>query len=164
MSVLHRPTLVLNRNWQAINIVNVARALIMLWNESVRVVDPENYTTLTWEDWSKLRPEEDEQSINAVKTKICVPEVVVLLKYDKLPQATMDSVQVIADMYNLFFTFAQKRKKMMLVGIGTPYIRDVYIFPDGKLEESQKFLKNAPQYILNPGANHKLEKWEESPE
>ena len=80
-------------------------------------------------------------------------------KYDKLPQATLDSVQVIADMYNLFFTFAQKRKKMMLVGIGTPYVRDVYLFPDGKLEESQKFLKNAPQYILNPGANHKLERW-----
>jgi len=82
-------------------------------------------------------------------------------KYDKLPQATLDSVQVIADMYNLFFTFAQKRNKMMLVGVGVPYIRDVYLFPDGKLDESQKFLKNAPQYILNPGANHKLEKWED---
>ena len=82
-------------------------------------------------------------------------------KYDKLPQASMDMMQVVADMYNLFFTFAQKRKKMMLVGVGVPYIRDVYLFPDGKLDESQKFLKNAPQYILFPGANHILEKWED---
>ena len=78
-------------------------------------------------------------------------------KYDKLPQATLDSIQVIADEYNLFFTFAQKRKKMMLVGIGRPYIRDVYLFPDGKLDDSQKFLKNAPQYVLNPLANNMLE-------
>jgi hypothetical protein len=67
-------------------------------------------------------------------------------KYENLPQATKDLVQILADMYNLFFTFAQKRNKMMLVGIGRPYIRDVYIFPDGKLDDSQKFLKNAPQY------------------
>ena len=78
-------------------------------------------------------------------------------KYDKLPQATLDSVQVISDMYDVFFTFAQKRKKMMLVGIGKPHIRDVYLFPDNKLKESQKFLKNSSQYILNPQANHKLE-------
>jgi len=82
-------------------------------------------------------------------------------KYEKLPQATKDSVQVIADMYNLFFTFAQKRNKMMLVGIGQPYIRDVYLFPDEKLDNSQKFLKNAPQYILNPFARNKLEKIED---
>lgn len=82
-------------------------------------------------------------------------------KYDKLPPASKDMIQVMADMYNLFFTFAQKRKKMMLVGIGVPYVRDVYLFPDGKLDDSQKFLKNAPQYILNPGAEHKLEKIED---
>jgi hypothetical protein len=82
-------------------------------------------------------------------------------KYDKLPQATLDSVQVIADMHDLFFTFAQKRNKMILHGIGRPHIRDVYLFPDNKLEESQKFLKNAPQYLLNPLADNKLVKWEE---
>ena len=54
--VLNRPTLVLNRNWQAVNVANVARALVLLWNESARVVDPADYQTYTWEDWSKLRP------------------------------------------------------------------------------------------------------------
>ena len=38
--VLNRPTLVLNRNWQAVNVATVARALVLLWNESARVVEP----------------------------------------------------------------------------------------------------------------------------
>ena len=37
---LERPTLVLNRNWQPVNVATVARALVLLWNESARVVDP----------------------------------------------------------------------------------------------------------------------------
>jgi hypothetical protein len=38
--MLQRPTLVLNRNWQPVNVATVARALVLLWNESARVVDP----------------------------------------------------------------------------------------------------------------------------
>jgi hypothetical protein len=29
---LQRPTLVLNRNWQPVNVATVARALVLLWN------------------------------------------------------------------------------------------------------------------------------------
>ena len=46
--VLERPTLVLNRNWQPVNVATVARALVLLWNESARVVDPNDYRTYTW--------------------------------------------------------------------------------------------------------------------
>ena len=45
-SILQRPTLVLNRNWQPVNVATVARALIMLWNETARVVDPVGLPTL----------------------------------------------------------------------------------------------------------------------
>jgi hypothetical protein len=55
--MLERPALVLNRNWQPVNVATVARALVLLWNESARVVDPSDYQTYTWEDWSKLRIE-----------------------------------------------------------------------------------------------------------
>ena len=41
--VLQRPTLVLNRNWQPVNVATVARALVLLWNETARVVDPADY-------------------------------------------------------------------------------------------------------------------------
>jgi len=54
--ILQRPTLVLNRNWQPVNVATVARALVLLWNESARAVDPANYQLYTWADWSKLRP------------------------------------------------------------------------------------------------------------
>ena len=87
--VLNRPTLVLNRNWQAVNVATVARALVLLWNESARVVDPSDYQTYTWEDWSKLRPADDVRFIQAVRFRLRVPEVITLTDYDRLPAAAV---------------------------------------------------------------------------
>jgi 5-methylcytosine-specific restriction endonuclease McrA len=87
--VLQRPTLVLNRNWQPVNVANVARALLLLWNESARVVDPADYQAYTWDDWSKLRPRRGEQFIQAVRFRLRVPEVVTLTNYDRLPTAAV---------------------------------------------------------------------------
>jgi 5-methylcytosine-specific restriction endonuclease McrA len=80
---------VLNRNWQPVHVATVARALVMLWNESARVVDPSDYQTYTWEDWSKLRPAEGERFIRAVRFRLRVPEVITLTDYDRLPAATV---------------------------------------------------------------------------
>ena len=85
MKVLNRPTLVLNRSWQAINIVNAARAVLMLWNGIAKAVDPQTYQVFTWEDWSALRPEDGEHVIKAVSFNLRVPEVVTLNNYDKMP-------------------------------------------------------------------------------
>ena len=65
--VLQRPTLVLNRNWQPVNVATVARALVLLWNESARAVDPADYQAYTWEDWSRLRPHDDERFIRDIR-------------------------------------------------------------------------------------------------
>jgi 5-methylcytosine-specific restriction endonuclease McrA len=85
--VLQRPTLVLNRNWQPVNVATVARALVLLWNESARVVDPADYQLYTWADWSKLRPRGDEPFIRAVRFRLRIPEVVALNGYDRVPVA-----------------------------------------------------------------------------
>ena len=85
--ILRRPTLVLNRNWQPVNVATVARALVLLWNESARVVDPADYHRYTWADWSRLKPRADEDCIQAVRFKLRVPEVIVLCGYDRLPVA-----------------------------------------------------------------------------
>ena len=85
--ILQRPTLVLNRNWQPVNVATVARALVLLWNESARVVDPADYQLYTWADWSKLRPRDGEDCIRAVRFRLRVPEVVALSGYDRLPVA-----------------------------------------------------------------------------
>ena len=87
--VLNRPTLVLNRNWQAINVATVARALIMLWNESAKVVDPVDYQLYDWNDWSKLVPDRDEPFVQAVRQRFRVPEVVTLTEFDRLPAAAV---------------------------------------------------------------------------
>ncbi len=87
--ILEQPTLVLNRNWQPVSVATVARALVLLWNESARVVDPEDYQLYNWEDWSNLRPKEEERFVQAVRFKLRVPEVIVLCRYDRLPSATV---------------------------------------------------------------------------
>ncbi len=86
---LQRPTLVLNRNWQPVNVATVARALIMLWNETARVVDPSDYQLYEWEDWSRLVPNHDEPFVQAIRQRYRVPEVVVLAEFDRLPTAAV---------------------------------------------------------------------------
>jgi 5-methylcytosine-specific restriction endonuclease McrA len=88
-NVLQRPTLVLNRNWQPVNVATVARALVLLWNESARVVDPADYQTFDWNDWSELRPENGDAFVQAIRFRIRVPEVITLTEYDRLPTAAV---------------------------------------------------------------------------
>ena len=87
--MLNRPALVLNRNWQPVNVATVARALVMLFNEAARVVDPHDYQLYTWADWSRLAPRDGEPFIQAVSMRLRVPEVIVLAGYDRLPEAAV---------------------------------------------------------------------------
>ncbi len=88
-NVLHRHTLVLNRNWQAINVISVARSLSMVFSESARVVHPVSYQLLNWEDWSHLQPGDDEPCVRAATQRFCVPEVIALNQYDRVPVAAV---------------------------------------------------------------------------
>jgi 5-methylcytosine-specific restriction endonuclease McrA len=88
-SVLQRPTLVLNRNWQAVNVATVARALVLLWNEGARVVDVADYQMFSWSDWSKLRPREGDLFVQSVSFRLRVPEVIALLDYDRMPESAV---------------------------------------------------------------------------
>lgn len=82
-SILQRPTLVLNRCWQPVNVATVARSLTMLWNESAQVVDPDDFRLYTWADWAALRPRDGEPFLQAVTFRLRVPEVVTLTRYDR---------------------------------------------------------------------------------
>ncbi len=88
-SVLERPTLVLNRNWQPVNVAPVARALVMLWNESARVVDPDDFRLYSWSDWSRLRPRDGEPFIQAVTFRLRVPEVLTLTHYERTRESAV---------------------------------------------------------------------------
>lgn len=88
-SAVEQPTLVLNRNWQPVNITPVARALVMVWNGTARVVEPDSFQLYDWSDWAKQNPAEGESFIQAVTTQLRVPEIITLTGYDRLPNATV---------------------------------------------------------------------------
>ena len=88
-NVLNRPALVLNRNWQPVNVATVARALVLLYSESARVVDPHDFQLYTWDDWSKLQPRGGERFIQSARFRLRVPEVIALAGYDRLPAAAV---------------------------------------------------------------------------
>jgi 5-methylcytosine-specific restriction endonuclease McrA len=85
VATLSRPTLVLNRSWQPVHVATVARALVLLYTETARAVDPDTYRMYTWDDWAKLAPDRDEPFIRAVSMRIRVPEVVTLTQFDRVP-------------------------------------------------------------------------------
>jgi 5-methylcytosine-specific restriction endonuclease McrA len=84
-AVLNRPTLVLNRNWQPIGVASVAKALVKVFNDTARIVDPDDYRVYTWDDWAALRPDGEEPFIRSQRLRLRVPEVVTLTRYDRVP-------------------------------------------------------------------------------
>ncbi len=74
--IIERPTLVLNRNWQPVGVAPVARALVMVWNDSAQVVGVDDFRLFSWADWAKLVPGEDEPYVQAVRFRLRVPEVI----------------------------------------------------------------------------------------
>lgn len=87
--VLQRPTLVLNRSWQPVNVATVARALVLVWSDTARVVDPQDYQLYEWEDWAQLVPDDDQPFIQAVSQRIRVPEIITLNSFNRIPATTV---------------------------------------------------------------------------
>jgi len=87
--LLQRPTLVLNRHWQPIQIATVARALVLLLNESARVVDPNDFSTFSWDDWTRLKPKDGEEHIRTVRMQLRIPEAITLVEFAGQPIGTV---------------------------------------------------------------------------
>lgn len=88
-TALTRPTLVLNKGWQPVRVATAARCLMMLWNGTAKAVDLSDYQTYCWDDWSRLKPGEEDAVIRTVQREILVPEVVVLQHYARMPTQTV---------------------------------------------------------------------------
>lgn len=88
-TVLDRPTLILNRHWQPVNVTPVHRALILLFNEAAYAVDPEDFRLYRWEDWAQLEPRVGEPFLRTVRAHLRVPEVLTLAHYDRQREATV---------------------------------------------------------------------------
>lgn len=86
MRVLDRRVLVLNKLWTVVNVCSLQRAIGLLWTEKAKIIDPfDQFATYTWADWRQLRPAEDEAALRSTFERFKVPEVILLLDFDKLP-------------------------------------------------------------------------------
>ena len=84
-SVLSQPALVLNESWVAIHTVTVRRALRLMFTGAAKAVQPETYQAHEFDTWAGLAIAPDEPCIRTVRLRIKVPEVILLTRYDGLP-------------------------------------------------------------------------------
>ena len=81
--------LVLNRNWQAIHVKTPLEAVSMMYANTATVLYVEGeeiFQPMTWNQWIALPYDENELYINTVNSKIRVPKIIILAKYNKVPQ------------------------------------------------------------------------------
>jgi 5-methylcytosine-specific restriction endonuclease McrA len=87
MNLLREKVLVLNRNWQAVRVIDVELALTDMVRGAMTGLDtsdPDNLRPLTWSEWAELPVAEGELCIHTVKRKIKIPTVVALCSYAKM--------------------------------------------------------------------------------
>lgn len=91
-AVLEQPVLVLNRLWQAVNVVGVRRAFSLLARDYAQVVHVaeeayQTFSMLDWVDFSRHNPSiEEMEVVRTVRHSIRVPRVILLTVFDKLPR------------------------------------------------------------------------------
>ena len=104
------------------------------------------------------------ESYNLSTSAICdITEAVNSMgKYIDLPRATKDSMQDICDLFDVILCFNKqgKRNKLFISGIIKENLRSTYLYPDGKLDEHQKLLKNSTEFHLFPFSDSLLVKVE----
>ncbi len=88
--VLHKATvLVLNRNWQAIDVKTPAQAFCMMANGNATALDIEDagdMRPVRWVEWLILPVREQDYSVRTVRGGVRVPTVLVLARYSKVPR------------------------------------------------------------------------------
>ncbi len=90
-AALDQPVLVLNRLWQAVNVIGARRAFALLARGHAAVVhhqedDFRTFSLLDWIDFSIYNPPLDAlETVHTVNRTIRLPRVILLTYFDKLP-------------------------------------------------------------------------------
>ena len=90
-AVLDQSVLVLNRLWQAVNVIGARRAFALLAREHASVVhhhvdDFRIFSLMDWVDFSQSNPPLTEMdTVRTPRTTIRLPRVILLTHFDKLP-------------------------------------------------------------------------------
>lgn len=91
MDVLSKPVLELNKHMQPIGTTTVRDALCKLLSThpngepKAKVVDPETYAMFSWEDWSLIQTNADDEIIRSANFVFKVPDVILHTEYGKVP-------------------------------------------------------------------------------
>lgn len=89
MSILTKNTvLVLNRNWQAINITTPANAFSQMATDTATALNIEGQDVMVptkWSDWIQLPVREDDEAVGTPQGRIRIPTVVVCARFAKVP-------------------------------------------------------------------------------
>src|SRR5467141_1341751 len=90
MNILTKATvLVLNRNWQAINVRTPQEAFCMMATNvatGLEIEGEEHIRPVTWEEWITLPIREQDEAVHTVRGQIRVPTVIVAVNYAKVPK------------------------------------------------------------------------------
>lgn len=84
---LARRVLLLNRLWQAVNVVTVRRALSLLYTGKAKAID-DDYRSFGWEAWLEASESARDGTpvLRTVSSTVQVPRVVQHLSYDRRPR------------------------------------------------------------------------------
>jgi 5-methylcytosine-specific restriction endonuclease McrA len=88
-NVLQRKVFVLNRNWQLINEVSVESAIKQMCCDVATALDfrgAGDYSPVKWDDWLKLTPFSEEETIHTQYLKIRMPTVIIAVNYGHIPK------------------------------------------------------------------------------
>jgi len=88
--VLYKATvLVLNRNWQAIDVKTPAQAFCMMANgnaTALNIVGAGEMYPVRWHEWLGLPVREEDYAVRTVRGLVRVPTILVLARYNKVPK------------------------------------------------------------------------------
>lgn len=81
--------LVLNKNWQAINVKTPLDALSMMFSDAATglfVVGEDNMVPLKWDEWIELPINSEDNFVYTQRGKVLIPKIIVLAKYSEVPR------------------------------------------------------------------------------
>ena len=81
--------LVLNKNWQAVNVTTPLLALSMMFSDSATALEIQGIDCMIptkWNDWVELPLDDETECVNTVRGKIKIPKVIVLAKFNQVPR------------------------------------------------------------------------------
>jgi 5-methylcytosine-specific restriction endonuclease McrA len=85
---LRSPVLVLNRSYAPVRITDAKQGFSMLYLGRARALDA-RYEPYDFEAWAQRTPNEHDEAIGTPSGAICIPRVLLLLGYNRVPRAPL---------------------------------------------------------------------------